>query len=310
MPEASRYCAQCGAPSASASRPAASRTGTNRTAMLVFLVASLLVGSVVGGTIVLGLLAPRGPSPATMPTASFSTAAVLPYEVHIPISSMSTGYPPSDFLLRMSDGMDASPYIGMPGSLAMGDHATMTMGSASYAVFWMDRGTVGVLDAGDSFLVSPMHGTGCPSGGTYLSLHWMNRSLLATSNFGWNCSTRVSMTLGAPVSMGMMTNGSMAIPIESVSESVLPMNFMMRLGVGSNTSYPVWMAMGNGTAVMMPGYSSSFGMGWDDRDGSGTLSPGDRLTTTMSSMMTSGMSMSMTILWRDGSTVASAMWTS
>ncbi len=278
--------------------------------MFVFLVAGLLLGSVVGGTIVLGLLAPRGTSPATMPTATFAAAAVLPYEVHIPVSSMSTAYPPNNFLLRMSNGMDTSLYVGMPGSLAMGDHATMTLGSDDYAVFWMDRGTPGVLDAGDSFLVSPMHGAACPSGGTYLSLYWMNRSLVATSNFGWNCSTRVTMTLGTPISMGMMTNGSMAIPIESISDNILPMNFMMRLGVGSNVSYPVWMAMGNGTAVMMPGYSSSFGMGWDDRDGSGTLSPGDRVTAAMSSMMTSGVSMSMTVLWRDGTSLASTAWTS
>lgn len=308
VPETAQFCAQCGAsvgPSKTALPP---RPSAARKSLVVFLLAGILLGSVVVGTIAFALLATPGTTTVPMPTATFGTASQLPYETHVPVGSMSVAYPPSNFLLRMGDGSATSQYIGMSGNLTNGDYGMMTMGADSYAVFWMDRGIRGRLDAGDEFLVSPMHGSACPAGGVYLMLYWMNRTSLATSNFGFDCTSKVTMTLGTPSSMGMM-NGSMTIPVNAVSAQVMPMNFMARVLVGSNLSYPVWMGMGNGTSIMMSGYASSFNMGWTDGDGSGTLSPGDRLFVGMPSMMASGVSMTMYLEWRDGSAVASASWT-
>lgn len=304
--EGSRFCDQCGTPLGSGLQGAVGSAPSGRRVLVAVLIVGLIVGSVVSAAGMYALFS--GTQQAHKPVASFGVPAMHPYETHVPIGSISAAYPPSDYLIRLQIDQSMSQYVGMPGALTTGDYAMVTVGNGSYAVFWQDRGAAGVLDPGDSFVVSPMHGTACPTVGSGLSLFWMDRTQLATTSFTWDCVSKITLAFGTPTGMGMMGN-STTIPIAGTSDDVMPMNFRMRLQAGTNMSYPVWMAMGNGSSVMMPGYTSSFGMGWDDRDGSGTVSTGDRITVGMPAMMSKGTMMTLYIEWRDGSSVVTATWT-
>lgn len=287
--------------------PAAVKSAVPRIAAI--LIAGIILGAVLGAAAVSVALTPPAPALPTKPAAGFAASTAMPFGSRIQLAGISSNLPVGDFYLQLRTAQSSSRPVRIPDNVTTGSYALVNVRDSYCAIFYRDRNPAGVLDMYDEFLVSPMHGTPCPTERAWLALLWEEESLIAgDGGLDWSCNAAANLTFGPASPMGNTANGT-TVSITSAADEVLPMNLMARLQFGSALSYPVWMAMGNGTGIMMSGSMVSYNIDWEDMDRSGTVDAGDRFTVGMSLMMSSGIHMTLYILGRNGSPAGSVSWT-
>ena len=99
--------------------------------------------------------------------------------------------------------------------------------------------------------------------------------------------------------------------IASASPAVAPANYKLNFGVGTATGTAVNMGTtGTNTTVTTGGTPANVGVKWTDLGGEGTVNAGDQFTITFApaSLPTIGQSLTLYLLYSDGSQIQTKNW--
>ncbi len=151
----------------------------------ILMVAITVVLAAVLYVMVSGLIAGPGTS---KPTVAFGTpslqAGVLYKNETIPIASASQSVGPGNYKVNLQYGATTGAAVAMP--TTSGSYATVTIGSNTFRIFWIDVGSEGTVNSPDFFLVTSWSGSAyqnLPTGSYTFYLLWSDGGLIVSTTF-------------------------------------------------------------------------------------------------------------------------------
>jgi archaeal type IV pilus assembly protein PilA len=116
------------------------------------------------------------------------------------------------------------------------------------------------------------------------------------------------VTFGSPSKVNAVT---WTITIAGAQPSIASSNYKINFGIGTATGTAVNMGSSgtNVTVTVTGGSPASVGVKWTNLGGQGTVTAGDIMTIAFPSAPTTGTSLTLYLLYSDGSQIQKATWT-
>lgn len=298
-------CPSCGA--ALAAAPVGGARG--RKTLVVIAVAVVVVIAAAAGLLLYlnSSQTPSGTPPSSPPSLALSSATAVGDRSVLTVSTARYPRPATDYRVALGVGSMMGPSMAM--AATQGTMMPLTAGGAFYGVVWGDQNGTGTVDVGDTFTVyvmtSPMMcmdtGSAGRSMSMVLNLSRADGSASAARSFNWACPQKPMVTFAS----GTVQAGNVSVTVAAVSQALTPYRYRINLAINGTLGTAANMPNASGTAgsVSVPGFGDPFSVTWSDIGAEGTVNSGDLFRIAAPLGMPVGVTVTLYILWMDGSQI-------